>query len=138
MYLALCFVTGSGLLIGYRLAPCSRGGSHGCTLLGLDRHGWGTWHLWAAYLMLVLLVVHLVLNYSFIRNVVAVKSRAILMALTLAGAAIVVWFAVAPVTVEEGGRTCGSSCESGEEDFVCPRSASCGATCGEGEETESE
>ncbi len=127
MYMAMCFVAGSGLLIGYRLAPCSRGGDHGQTLLGMSRHQWGEWHLYAAYLVLALLIIHLILNLSFIINIVASKSRLLLASLTIAGAVIVAWFLIAPLQKEPGGRKCGEgTCPSaGDSTFVCPSSGSC-------------
>jgi hypothetical protein len=74
IFQVLCFVAGTGLLIGYRLAPCSQGGDDGSNLWGLGRHDWGNLHLWLAYVLIGLLVVHLVLNFSFIRNVIVSKN----------------------------------------------------------------
>jgi hypothetical protein len=59
-------------LIHYRLVPGSRGG-HGLSLLGLSRHEWRAYHLWAAYLLLTLVLVHLALNFEFNKNVIAAK-----------------------------------------------------------------
>ena len=130
MFLALCFVAGTGWLIGYRLAPCSRGGDDGSTLWGLGRHDWGTLHLWAAYIMLALLIVHLFLNMSFIRNVVAAKSRLLLVAIVIAGTSIVLGFMVVPITIQQGGRKCGTTaCPSVEDSFVWHDKGSCNAAC---------
>ena len=40
MFVTLCFLIGTGLLIEYRLIPGYRGG-HGLTLVGLGRHDGG-------------------------------------------------------------------------------------------------
>lgn len=70
MYGAMCFVVGTGLLIHYRLVPGSRGG-HGLSLLGLTRHEWGAWHLWMAYFLMFLVLVHLVVNLTFVKHAIA-------------------------------------------------------------------
>ncbi|MCD4728422.1 MAG: DUF4405 domain-containing protein, partial [Pirellulales bacterium] len=70
MFLAMCFLVGTGLMIHYRLLPGYRGG-HGLTILGLSRHEWGFYHLWSAYLLIAMVVVHVVLNFAFVKNVVA-------------------------------------------------------------------
>jgi hypothetical protein len=96
MFVALCFITGTGLLIHYRLVPGSRGG-HGLSLLGLSRHEWGTYHLWAAYLLLSLVLVHMALNYAFIKNCIAAKRTWIVIGLGLIGVAILSVFLLLPV-----------------------------------------
>lgn len=93
---AMCFLAGTGLLIHYRLVPGFMGG-HGLTVLGFSRHQWGTCHLWAAYLLLLLLLVHLALNWTFIRNCIAAKRTWIAIALGLIGAAFVSAFLLVPV-----------------------------------------
>ena len=96
MFAAMCFITGSGLLIHYRLVPGSRGG-HGLSLLGLSRHEWGTYHLWGAYLLLFLVLVHMVLNFTFIKNVIAAKRTWVVISLGLIGAAIILAFLLLPI-----------------------------------------
>jgi hypothetical protein len=109
LYTGFCFVTGSGLLIRYRLPPCSKGGDHGQLLLGMDRHAWGEWHLWVAYGVLALLIIHLVLNFKFIMNVVVSKNALLLGLIAAIGAATIIWFLAAPLSKEAGGRKCGDS-----------------------------
>ena len=96
MFGAMCFITGTGLLIHYRLVPGSRGG-HGLSLLGLSRHEWGTYHLWAAYLLLFLVLVHMALNFAFIKNVIAAKRTWIVIGLGLIGAALFSVFLLLPI-----------------------------------------
>lgn len=102
LFFSMCFLAGTGLLIHYRLLPGSRGG-HGLTFLGLSRHEWGNYHLWAAYLLIALLVVHLVLDFAFIRNVIAAKRSWLLALLGSAGAIVVLFFLFVPIHRTEGG-----------------------------------
>jgi len=100
MYAAMSFLTGTGLLIHYRLVPGSQGG-HGLTLLGLSRHEWGTYHLWAAYLLLALILAHLILNYAFIKNVIAAKKNWLVCVLGLLGLLLTALFLLLPVERSE-------------------------------------
>ncbi|MFO7936630.1 MAG: DUF4405 domain-containing protein [Kiritimatiellia bacterium] len=96
MFGSMCFLAGTGLLIHYRLVPGFRGG-HGLTLLGLSRHEWGTYHLWAAYLLLFLVIVHLVLNFAFIKNVIARRKLWLIIFLGLSGTIITLFFLFMPI-----------------------------------------
>ncbi len=102
MFLAMCFLVGTGLMIHYRLVPGYLGG-HGLTLFGLSRHEWGFYHLWTAYLLIFLVVVHVVLNFAFVKNVVASKRNWILAVLGLAGLIILLVFLIVPIERTEGG-----------------------------------
>lgn len=88
MFVTICFLAGTGLLIRYRLVPGFMGG-RGLTALGLSRHEWGAYHLWAAYLLLFLVLVHMALNFAFIKNVIALKRTWIVIGFGLAGLAII-------------------------------------------------
>lgn len=96
MFVSMCFLTGTGLLIHYRLIPGHQGG-RGLTSLSLSRHEWGTFHLWAAYLLLLLVLVHLVLNFTFIWNVIARKKPWLLILLSLSGLFIIIFFLITPI-----------------------------------------
>jgi len=96
MYGAMSFLTGTGLLIHFRLVPGFQGG-HGLTVLGLSRHGWGTYHLWAAYLLLVLMLVHVILNFAFIKNVIVAKKMWLVFVLGLLGVFITAVFFLLPM-----------------------------------------
>jgi hypothetical protein len=100
MYLAMSFLTGTGLLIHYRLVPGFQGG-HGLTFLGLSRHEWGVYHLWVAYLLLALIVVHLILNYAFIKNVIAAKKSWLVYVLGLLGLLLTALFLLLPIERSE-------------------------------------
>jgi hypothetical protein len=96
MFGTMCFLAGTGLLFQYRLVPGFMGG-RGLTVLGLSRHEWGTYHLWAAYFLLFLVLVHMALNYAFIKNVIAAKRTWVVAVLGLIGAAIISAFLLLPV-----------------------------------------
>lgn len=96
MFGTMCFLAGTGLLFQYRLMPGFMGG-RGLTVLGLSRHEWGTYHLWAAYLLLFLVIVHMALNYAFIKNVIAAKRTWIVIGFGLAGLAIIFGFLFFPL-----------------------------------------
>jgi hypothetical protein len=100
MYVAMSFLTGTGLLIHYRLVPGFQGG-HGLTFLGLSRHDWGAYHLWAAYLLLALILIHLILNFAFIKNVIAAKKRWLVIVLGLLGLLLTALFLLLPVERSE-------------------------------------
>ncbi len=101
MYVAMSFLTGTGLLIHYRLVPGFQGG-HGLTFLGLSRHEWGTYHLWAAYFLLVLVLIHLILNFAFIKNVIVAKKIWLVFVLGVLGLMITAVFLLLPVERTEG------------------------------------
>src|ERR1700757_865031 len=48
LYLTACALTGTGLLLAYRL-PHGQGYAGRMLLLGYDRHEWGEIHTWLAY-----------------------------------------------------------------------------------------
>ncbi len=102
MFITMCFLTGTGLLIHYRLIPGHQGG-HGLTFLNLSRHDWGDYHLWAAYLLLVLVLVHLVVNFTFIWNIVVCRKPWRMIVLALSGLFIVIFFLIMPIKQKEGG-----------------------------------
>jgi membrane protease YdiL (CAAX protease family) len=88
-------------LIHYRLVPGFQGG-HGLTFLGLSRHEWGVYHLWAAYLLLALILAHLILNFAFIRNVIVAKKIWLVYVLGLLGLMITAVFVLLPIKRTEG------------------------------------
>jgi len=96
MFVAMCFLAGTGLLLHLRLVPGFMGG-RGLTVLGLSRHEWGTYHLWAAYFLLFLVLVHMVLNFAFIKNVIAARRAWVMIGMGLAGLAIIFGFLFLPL-----------------------------------------
>lgn len=103
LYLSFCAMLGTGLLMAYRLVPGSRGGQ-GLEVLGWNRHEWGDFHTWIAFLFVALLLVHLGLNWSWLVKCAAKGHPWRLAAGLLAGAAIVVTFLFLPITKRERER----------------------------------
>lgn len=103
MYGAMCFLAGTGLLLHFRLVPGFMGGRD-LTMLGLSRHEWGTCHFWAACFLLALVLVHIALNFAFIKNCIAVRRTWLVIVLGLAGLLITFFFLLLPVvrSSEEG------------------------------------
>jgi len=71
MLVALAFIAGVGFLMKYSLLPgrekiLKYGANTELYFLGLDRHQWGSFHLMAAYLMLGLLILHVILHWKTI------------------------------------------------------------------------
>ena len=61
---------GTGLALVWRLPPGSRGG-RGLTMLGWDRHAWGDFHFYLGVSMSVLVVIHLLLHWGWVKRAVA-------------------------------------------------------------------
>ena len=71
MFLCLMALAGLGFLMYYILPPGRKvwvkyGSNVNLTWLGWDRHDWGYIHLYLAFALLGLLVVHLILHWSMI------------------------------------------------------------------------
>jgi hypothetical protein len=65
LWLNVCALTGTGMLLAWRLPPGSRGG-RGLSALGLDRHGWGDIHMWLGYAFGALILVHLAVHWRWL------------------------------------------------------------------------
>jgi hypothetical protein len=72
LYLIACGLTGTGLLLAYRL-PHGQGHAGRMLFLGYGRHEWGEIHTWLAYVAIFLAVVHLLLNWQWLLKVAASK-----------------------------------------------------------------
>lgn len=70
LYLCFASLLGTGMMLKFRLPPGSRGG-HGLTALGLDRHEWGDIHFWLSIAFLLLVALHLILNWPWLKRVAA-------------------------------------------------------------------
>ena len=103
LYLSGCFMAGTGILLAWRLPPGSRGG-HGLSALGMTRHEWGDWHLYAGILVVALSIVHLVLNRAWLEKIAASRKRWRLAGGLLAGLAVIVGLALLPVQRQQDER----------------------------------
>ena len=72
LYLVACVTAGTGLLLAYRL-PHGAGNANREVFFGYGRHEWGDIHTWLAYLGIILVVVHLALNWQWLVKVAASK-----------------------------------------------------------------
>jgi Domain of unknown function (DUF4405) len=96
LYLVGCTLTGKGLLLAYRL-PHGQGHIGRILFLGYDRHEWGDIHTWLAYMIILLAVVHLLLNWQWLVKVAASKHPWRLAVDILAGLSIVGAFLLFPI-----------------------------------------
>ena len=104
LYLILCFMIGTGWIMWQRLP---RGSGHGPgrgqqgretpAILGLTRHEWGDWHLYAGIAFLALSVLHLILNWTWLVKIAASRHAWRLWTGLAAGAAIIAILALLPV-----------------------------------------
>ena len=102
LYLSLCLMIGTGLLMAYRLVPGSRGGQ-GLEMLGWNRHEWGDLHTWISYLFVALVVAHLAMSWTWLVKCAAQGRAWRLAAGLLAGAAIIGTLLLLPVERHRGG-----------------------------------
>jgi hypothetical protein len=72
LYVVACALTGTGLLLAYRL-PHGSGHTGRILFLGYGRHAWGEIHTWLAYVAIFLAVIHLLLNWQWLLKVAASK-----------------------------------------------------------------
>lgn len=106
-FAAFVFLTATGVLMRFVLPP---GSGHFSTLWGLDRHQWGTIHLWIAVAMLCALAVHLSLHWRWIVCLVKGRPRqgsGIRVGLAIMGLVALVALAVSPFLagVEQTGTS---------------------------------
>lgn len=73
-FVVFLFLAGTGVIIKYILEPGTGGGRRGGrgggeieTFLSLRRHEWGTVHFWIAAIFIVIIIVHIVLHYKWIK-----------------------------------------------------------------------
>lgn len=103
LYVGFCSMAGTGLLLAWRLPPGSRGGA-GLSALGLGRHDWGDLHTWISYAVMVLVIIHLAINWAWLKKIAA-SSHLWRLAVGLAlGAAIIGFFLVVPVEKARRGQ----------------------------------
>src|SRR5271165_2313566 len=103
LYLVACVTAGTGLLLAYRL-PHGAGNASRVVFLGYGRHEWGDIHTWLAYFGLLLVVVHLALNWQWLVKVAASKHFGRLVAGILSGLLIIIAFLLLPVERSERNR----------------------------------
>ncbi len=101
LWLVFCSMSGTGLLLAFRLPPGSRGGQ-GLSAAGLSRHEWGDIHTWLSYAFLALILTHLALHWRWFWQVAARRKAWPLLAGLGAGILLLLLLALQPV--KHGGR----------------------------------
>lgn len=104
LFLGGSFLAGSGFLLAWRLPPGSRGG-HGLRILGMNRHEWGDWHLYAGIAIILLTILHMFYNRTWLEKIAARKRLWPLLGGLGLGAVIIAFFLLVPVEEhrERGG-----------------------------------
>lgn len=102
LWLTFCALAGTGLLLAFRLPPGSRGGA-GFSAMGMNRHEWGDWHTWIAYVFLGLIALHLALHWRWLWKIAAQRRAWMIFAGLGAGLALLAWLALQPVS-ERGSQ----------------------------------
>ncbi|MBN1927881.1 MAG: DUF4405 domain-containing protein [Prolixibacteraceae bacterium] len=106
MFVALALMAGLGFLIKWVLVPgFVRNEKYGSDVelgfLGLDRHEWGSVHLWVSISFLVLILLHIVLHWQMIdcifRKMVSGKAARLVIAVVIG--LLVLFFAVGPLLI---------------------------------------
>ena len=82
MALQIGAIAGIGLLIKFVLVPGQErnilyGRGTALRSLGMDRHEWGTIHMWVGVSLLVLLVLHIILHWDQILGLLCAVSRSL-------------------------------------------------------------
>lgn len=103
LYLVACVTAGTGLLLAYRL-PHGAGNANRVIFLGYGRHEWGDIHTWIAFLGIILVMIHLVLNWQWLVKVAASTHIWRLAVGLFSGLLIVVAFLLLPVERVERSR----------------------------------
>ena len=65
-FISFIFVISTGVLMRYVLPPRS---GQSIEILGMSRHEWGDIHFYITFIFLVILSIHLILHWKFIRNI---------------------------------------------------------------------
>jgi hypothetical protein len=103
LWLLFCGLSGTGLLLAFRLPPGSRGGK-GLSALGWGRHDWGDLHTWLSYGFLALVLVHLALHWRWFWQIAAKKRAWPILLGILGGIALMLTLALLPLKDDDAGE----------------------------------
>ena len=91
LFVDLCSISVVGILLGF-VIPRGRGLAADKYFLGLHRHQWGNIHLWLSMILLVLVVVHVWLNWKWVvrlsRRLFDARWKKVLLALSVSWIAV--------------------------------------------------
>ena len=96
-FAAFLLLTTTGVLLRYLLPERS---GHWKTILGLNKHEWGTLHFWIAVVLLFILALHLLQHKKFIHNVFRGRNKEkmnVRMALGIIGLIAIILLALLPL-----------------------------------------
>jgi hypothetical protein len=96
-FAAFLLLTTTGVLLRYLLPERS---GHWKTILGLNKHEWGTLHFWIAVVLLFVLALHLLQHKKFIRNIFRGRNKEkmnVRMALGIIGLIAIILLALLPL-----------------------------------------
>ena len=65
-FIGFVFVVSTGVLMRYVLPP---GSGRSIEIFGMNRHEWGDIHFYITLIFLIILSIHLLLHWKFIRNI---------------------------------------------------------------------
>ena len=102
LWLVFCGMTGTGLLLAFRLPPGSRGG-HGLSAFGMGRHDWGDWHTWLSYAFCALMLAHLAIHWRWFWQIAGRRRAWPIVAGVGAGVVLILILVFQPVHSSRGG-----------------------------------
>ena len=94
-FISLTLIFSTGVFIKYSLPPRSGG----ATVWGLNRHEWGDVHFYISISFLLLLSVHLLLHFEFIKNAIlgkASREQSYRLAIGMVSILVLLLFLLAP------------------------------------------
>ena len=103
LYLSFCGLVGTGALLTWKLVPGSRGG-HGLRVFEMSRHEWGDIHFWCGVVMLAATVVHMLLNWAWLKKIATSGHMWRLVLGLSVGLAIILGIYFAPMTDASEGK----------------------------------
>lgn len=126
LWLVFCAMSGTGLLLAFRMPPGSGGR---LTALGLTRHEWGDWHTWLSYAFLALIALHLALHWRWFWQVAAKRRSWPLIGGIGAGLLLMAALVLQPVTTAAGGRGKEGGKGRGKQHVEHQADAECDGVC---------
>lgn len=126
LWLVFCAMSGTGLLLAFRMPPGSGGR---VSALGLTRHEWGDWHTWLSYAFLALIAVHLAMHWRWFWQVAARRRSWPLLAGIGAGLALMLMLVLQPVAHRGKGQGGGREKERGKDRLENRAKADCDGEC---------
>jgi hypothetical protein len=114
MFLCMMAIGGLGFLMKYVMPPgkerLAKYGNVDLSFLGMDRHEWGTIHVYLAFFLLATLALHIVLHWKMIvtlfnKLIPSQSARwTVLPAFVIVSGALILWPFLVKPTMEEAGR----------------------------------